>query len=93
MRLIRIGWGRDNAAFRNVFTNQFLPGGTPAQHAWWNELERLSASPENAARLLEALHEIDVTALARAAARADAGAARARRRPRAVRRRAASSRR
>jgi len=65
VRLIRIGWGRDNAAFRNVFTNQFIPGGTPAQHAWWNELERLSASPENAARLLEALHEIDVTALAR----------------------------
>jgi pimeloyl-ACP methyl ester carboxylesterase/DNA-binding CsgD family transcriptional regulator len=66
VRLIRIGWGRDNAAFRSVFTNQFLPGGTPAQHAWWNELERLSASPENAARLLEALHEIDVTALASA---------------------------
>jgi pimeloyl-ACP methyl ester carboxylesterase/DNA-binding CsgD family transcriptional regulator len=65
VRLIRIGWGRDNAAFRNVFTNQFIPGGTPAQHAWWNELERLTASPENAARILEAFHEIDVTELAR----------------------------
>ncbi len=65
VRLIRIGWGRDNAAFRNVFTNQFIPGGTPAQHAWWNELERLTATPENAARVLEAFHDFDVTELAR----------------------------
>ena len=65
VRLIRLGWGRDNAAFRHVFTNQFIPGGTPAQHAWWNELERLTATPENAARTLEAFHEVDVTALAR----------------------------
>jgi pimeloyl-ACP methyl ester carboxylesterase/DNA-binding CsgD family transcriptional regulator len=64
VRLIRIGWGRDNAAFRHVFTNQFIPGGTPAQHAWWNELERLTATPENAARTLEAFHEMDVAALA-----------------------------
>jgi pimeloyl-ACP methyl ester carboxylesterase/DNA-binding CsgD family transcriptional regulator len=65
VNLIRLGWGRDNAAFRQVFTNQFIPGGTPAQHQWWNELERLTASPENAARTLEAFHRIDVTALAR----------------------------
>ncbi|MDM0008170.1 alpha/beta fold hydrolase [Variovorax sp. J22G73] len=65
VNLIRLGWGRDNAAFRQVFTNQFIPGGTPTQHQWWNELERLTASPENAARTLEAFHRIDVTALAR----------------------------
>ena len=63
--LIRLGWGRDNAAFRQVFTNQFIPGGTPSQHQWWNELERLTASPESAARTLEAFHRVDVTALAR----------------------------
>lgn len=64
VNLIRVGWGRDNAAFRQVFTNQFIPGGTPAQHQWWNELERLTASPENAARTLDAFHRVDVTALA-----------------------------
>lgn len=64
VNLIRLGWGRDNAAFRQVFTNQFIPGGTPAQHQWWNELERLTASPENAARTLEAFHRVDVTELA-----------------------------
>ncbi|KQP14701.1 alpha/beta fold hydrolase [Pseudorhodoferax sp. Leaf267] len=61
VNLIRVGWGRDNPAFRQVFTNQFIPDGTPAQHAWWNELERLTASPEDAARTLAAFHAIDVT--------------------------------
>ncbi len=64
VNLIRIGWGRDNAAFRQVFTNQFIPGGTPGQHQWWNELERLTASPENAARILDAFHYVDVVAMA-----------------------------
>jgi pimeloyl-ACP methyl ester carboxylesterase len=27
VNLVRLGWGRDNAAFRQVFTNQFIPGG------------------------------------------------------------------
>lgn len=66
VNLIRLGWGRDNPAFRQVFTHQFIPGGTPAQHQWWNELERLTASPENAARTLEAFHRVDVTAQAAA---------------------------
>jgi pimeloyl-ACP methyl ester carboxylesterase/DNA-binding CsgD family transcriptional regulator len=65
VRLIRIGWGRDDAALGRVFTNQFIPGGAPAQHAWWNELERLTATPENAARTLEAFHEVDVAEQAR----------------------------
>jgi pimeloyl-ACP methyl ester carboxylesterase/DNA-binding CsgD family transcriptional regulator len=65
VNLIRVGWGRDNAAFRQLFTNQFIPGGTPAQHQWWNELERLTASAGNAASTLDAFHGVDVTELAR----------------------------
>jgi len=65
VNLIRLGWGRDNPAFRQVFTNQFIPGGTAGQHQWWNELERLTANPENAARTLDAFHRVDVTGLAR----------------------------
>ncbi len=38
INLARIGWGRDNPAFRQVFTNLFIPGGTPQQHQWWSEL-------------------------------------------------------
>jgi pimeloyl-ACP methyl ester carboxylesterase/DNA-binding CsgD family transcriptional regulator len=65
VNLIRVGWGRDNPAFRQVFTNQFIPGGTPQQHQWWNELERLTAEPQSAARTLEAFHQVDVTDLAK----------------------------
>ena len=66
VNLIRIGWGRDNDAFRDVFTNQFIPGGSAEQHRWWTELQRLTASPEAAARTLEAFHDVDVTGLAAA---------------------------
>ena len=59
--LMRIGWGRDNQAFRQVFTNLFIPEGTPEQHRWWSDLERRTTTPEIAARTLHAFHEIDVT--------------------------------
>jgi pimeloyl-ACP methyl ester carboxylesterase/DNA-binding CsgD family transcriptional regulator len=62
VKLIRLGWGRDNPAFRQVFTSQFIPDGTREQHQWFNDLERLSASPENAATILEMLYQLDVTA-------------------------------
>jgi pimeloyl-ACP methyl ester carboxylesterase/DNA-binding CsgD family transcriptional regulator len=62
--LIRTGWGRDNPAFRQVFTTLFIPDGTPEQHQWFNDLERVSASPENAAGIVETSYRIDVTALA-----------------------------
>lgn len=62
--LVEIGWGRDNPAYRQVFTSMFIPDCTPAQASWFNELERLSASPENAVRTMAANAAIDVTALA-----------------------------
>jgi len=61
VNLIRVGWGRDNDAFRQVFTNQYIPEGTTEQHRWWNDLERISASPEGAARTLAVFHDADVT--------------------------------
>lgn len=61
-RLIRLGWGRDNPAFRQVFTSQFIPDGTREQHQWFNDLERLSATPESAAAIVETLYGLDVSA-------------------------------
>jgi len=58
--LIRLGWGRDVPAFNQVFTNLFIPGGTSRQHAWWQRLERDTASPDIAVRAIEAMHRIDV---------------------------------
>ncbi len=62
--LVRIGWGRDNPAFRQVFTSLFIPDGTREQHQWWNDLERICATPENAAKIIEILYQIDVVPLA-----------------------------
>ena len=58
--LTRTGWGSDNPAYRQMFTGLYIPGGTAEQLGWWNELQRVSTSPENAVRLQNALSTIDV---------------------------------
>ncbi len=61
--LIRQGWGNENPAFRQLFTSLFIPGGTAEQMQWFNDLQRYTTSPENAARMRAATNEIDVTNL------------------------------
>ena len=52
--LIRKGWGRDTPAFRQVFTSQFFRrDADPGFIAHFNELQRVSATPETAARYHE----------------------------------------
>jgi pimeloyl-ACP methyl ester carboxylesterase/AraC-like DNA-binding protein len=63
LTLTEVGWGADNPAYRQLFTNHYIPGATPKQMGWFNEMQRLSASPENAVRLQRVLSEIDVRAL------------------------------
>ncbi|HWH84884.1 MAG TPA: alpha/beta fold hydrolase, partial [Burkholderiaceae bacterium] len=63
VKLAELGWGKDDASFRQFFTSQFIPEGTPEQHRWFNELERVSTSPRNAARMMREFWKIDVTAL------------------------------
>lgn len=58
--LMRHGWGSDNPAFRQIFTAQFMPGATPEQAAFFNELQRRTTSPECAARYLTTTGELDV---------------------------------
>lgn len=60
MVLMRQGWGGENAAFRQMFTTGFLPHATPEQSAWFNELQRQTAAPENAVKILSALGDVDV---------------------------------
>jgi pimeloyl-ACP methyl ester carboxylesterase len=60
---MRQGWGQENPAFRQLFTSLFIPGGTAEQVQWFNDLQRLTASPENAVRLRNTVDTIDVTAL------------------------------
>lgn len=63
LTLMRVGWGKGNPAFRQLFTSQFIPGATKEQWDWFNELQRISVTSEMAARFYEALGEIDVTGL------------------------------
>jgi class 3 adenylate cyclase/pimeloyl-ACP methyl ester carboxylesterase len=63
LTLVRLGWGQENAAFRQLFTSQFIPGGTKEQVDWFNELQRISTSPEDAVRNLVANGDTDVSAL------------------------------
>jgi pimeloyl-ACP methyl ester carboxylesterase/DNA-binding CsgD family transcriptional regulator len=61
--MTRLGWGKDNPAYRQVFTSRFIPGATDEQVGWFNELCRKTTSPEIAARLLETRATIDVVDL------------------------------
>jgi pimeloyl-ACP methyl ester carboxylesterase/DNA-binding CsgD family transcriptional regulator len=56
-------WGSDNAAFREVFTSRFIPGGTDQQLRWFSDLCRKTTSPELAGALLRVRAETDVSAL------------------------------
>jgi len=63
LTLTQVGWGADNPAYRQLFTNHYIPEATPKQMGWFNEMQRLSASPENAVRLQRVLASIDVRPL------------------------------
>jgi pimeloyl-ACP methyl ester carboxylesterase/DNA-binding winged helix-turn-helix (wHTH) protein len=63
LTLMRHGWGQENPAFRQIFTSLFIPDGTHEQMQWFNDLQRISTSPENAVRIRQAVDEIDVSDL------------------------------
>jgi DNA-binding winged helix-turn-helix (wHTH) protein/pimeloyl-ACP methyl ester carboxylesterase len=57
MTLIRKGWGRGTPAFRQVVTSQYFRNDAdPALLAHFNELQRVSADPDTAARYFESCH-------------------------------------
>lgn len=62
--VIRVGWGQENPAFRQLFTTMLMPDGTEAQKSCLNELARISTTPENAAAMERAFYHIDVSHLA-----------------------------
>lgn len=63
-QLIKLGWGREHDAFRQVFSSQFMPGGSLEQLRAFNELQRMSCSPETAAQFLDEFNRIDVMEMA-----------------------------
>jgi pimeloyl-ACP methyl ester carboxylesterase/DNA-binding CsgD family transcriptional regulator len=59
--LIRMGWGRGLPAFRRLFTTLFIPDASPKQMEWFDELQRVTADPETAARIRHARNHDDVS--------------------------------
>jgi pimeloyl-ACP methyl ester carboxylesterase/DNA-binding CsgD family transcriptional regulator len=60
LKLVEMGWGRDDASYRNMFSTQFIPNATLEQINSLSELQRRSASPANASRVIRSFFTIDV---------------------------------
>jgi pimeloyl-ACP methyl ester carboxylesterase/DNA-binding CsgD family transcriptional regulator len=58
--LTRHGWGSDDPTYRQIFTSGCMPDATAEQAQWFNELQRVSTSPENAAKVQITISNIDV---------------------------------
>ena len=58
--MMRVGWGRDNPAFRQIFGTLFVPEGSPEQWQWFADLTA-TLPVENALRLEHTAHGIDVS--------------------------------
>lgn len=57
------GWGKENPAFRQLFTTRFMPSASAEEMQWMNDLQRMTTRPEMAVRLRRATNNIDVTGL------------------------------
>ena len=60
LTLTELGWGTDNPAYRHIFSQTFMPEASAADLQWFDEFQRLTTSPKNAARFQDAFGYIDV---------------------------------
>jgi len=60
LKLVEAGWGREDPAYRHLFSTQFAPGATLEQLNSLSELQRASASAENAVRVMRSFFDLDV---------------------------------
>jgi len=56
-------WGKNNPAFRQYFTTKFMPEASKEQMDWFNELQRETLLPDNAARIMQVSNNINVVDL------------------------------
>jgi pimeloyl-ACP methyl ester carboxylesterase/DNA-binding winged helix-turn-helix (wHTH) protein len=59
--LVRLDWGKDNPEFSSMFTSTYIPENTSAEHRkWFNDLQRISTSPQNAASIMKCCDDINI---------------------------------
>ncbi|HSM56552.1 MAG TPA: alpha/beta fold hydrolase [Candidatus Sulfomarinibacteraceae bacterium] len=63
--VIRVGWAKENPAFRQLFATMMIPDGTEEQRRWLNELARITTPADNALAIERAYYHVDVSDLAR----------------------------
>jgi pimeloyl-ACP methyl ester carboxylesterase/DNA-binding CsgD family transcriptional regulator len=59
--LTRSGWGQNNPVYRQLFTSRFVPGASDEQIRWFNDLCRMTATADMAARIMEFRLHVDDT--------------------------------
>ena len=64
VEIARLGWGRPDPTYRQIFVSRFLPEATQEQWRSFDELQQRSTSPDNAWRFVREFANIDVTNLA-----------------------------
>ena len=64
IEIVRLGWGRPDPTYRQIFIARFLPDATQEQWRSFDELQRRSTSADNAWRFVDEFANIDVTNLA-----------------------------
>ncbi len=62
IKLIEVGWGQQNPAYLQLFTSLLFPNATPEQAHSFNDLQRMSCSPLQAARIVSSFSDIDASA-------------------------------
>jgi pimeloyl-ACP methyl ester carboxylesterase/DNA-binding CsgD family transcriptional regulator len=59
--MIRAGWAQEDPIFRHIFTTIFIPEATEEQMRWFDELQRMSTSTENALASRAERQAVDLT--------------------------------
>jgi pimeloyl-ACP methyl ester carboxylesterase/DNA-binding winged helix-turn-helix (wHTH) protein len=60
-RLIEEGWAQDNAAFRQIMTSQMYPGASADEMRSFNDMQRVSCTPHEAASIRRVIADYDAT--------------------------------
>lgn len=64
LRLVELGWGRNDPAVQQFFTTRFIPDASLDEARALNEQQRLSCGPARAVQIMRARGTLDVRALA-----------------------------
>lgn len=64
LKIVELGWGSAQPAFRQVFVSKFLPDASAEQWHAFDELQKATATPEVAVRYLRTMFGVNVRELA-----------------------------